>query len=71
MAGLNKVTVDDINLLAVAGLAAWNYSLGVKNDLLAQKTEEQELQLKGYQNHLFHVIFMPVIIEFSRCIGTF
>ena len=39
-------------VLAVAGLAAWNYSLGVKNDLLAQKTEEQELQLKGYQNQL-------------------
>ena len=41
-------------VLAVAGLAAWNYSLGVKNDLLAQKTEEQELQLKGYQNQLIH-----------------
>jgi len=39
-------------VLAVAGLAAWNYSLGVKNDLLAQKTEEQELQLKGYQSQL-------------------
>ena len=24
-----------------------------------------------YQNHWFHAIFMPVIIEFSRCIGTF
>ena len=24
-----------------------------------------------YQNHWFHVIFMPVIIEFSRCKGTF
>ena len=24
-----------------------------------------------YQNHWFHAIFMPVIIELSRCIGTF
>ena len=24
-----------------------------------------------YQSHWFHAIFMPVIIEFSRCIGTF
>ena len=24
-----------------------------------------------YQNHWFHAIFMPVIIEFSRCISTF
>lgn len=39
-------------VLAVTGLAAWNYSLGVKNDILAQKTEEQELQLKGYQVQL-------------------
>lgn len=39
-------------VLAVAGLAAWNYSLGVKNDLLAQKTEQQEVQLRGYQNQL-------------------
>ena len=38
--------------MAVAGLAAWNYSLGVKNDLLAQKTEQQEVQLRGYQNQL-------------------
>ena len=39
-------------VLAVAGLAAWNYSLGVKNELLAEKTEQQELQLRGYQNQL-------------------
>ena len=24
-----------------------------------------------YQNHWFHAIFMPFIIEFSRCVGTF
>ncbi|MEE1303333.1 MAG: hypothetical protein UHD64_11165, partial [Bacteroidales bacterium] len=24
-----------------------------------------------YQNHWFHAIFMPVIIEFFRCIGTY
>ena len=24
-----------------------------------------------YQNHLFHAIFMPVMIKFSRCKGTF
>ena len=24
-----------------------------------------------YQSHWFHAIFMPVIIEFSRCIGTY
>ncbi|MEL5894824.1 FHA domain-containing protein [Bacteroides sp. GD17] len=39
-------------VLAIAGLAAWNYSLGVKNELLAEKTEQQELQLRGYQNQL-------------------
>ena len=41
-------------VLAVAGLAAWNYSLGVKNDLLAQKTEEQELQLKDTKTNWIH-----------------
>lgn len=39
-------------VLAVAGLTFWNYNLGVKNDLLAQKAEEQELQLQGYQIQL-------------------
>lgn len=39
-------------VLAVAGLVAWNYSLDVKNDLLAEKTEHQELQLREYQNQL-------------------
>ena len=43
-------------VLAVAGLAAWNYSLGVKNELLAEKTEQQELQLRGYQNQLDEIV---------------
>lgn len=47
------LTVMSIVLvLAIAGLATWNYMLGTENDALAAKTEQQERALQTYQSQL-------------------
>ena len=50
----------------------------VTPEILKRSTLERHIYRDGYgqktqlyQNHWFHAIFMPVIIEFSRCIDTF